>query len=186
LDEVVSSTGVTSPRAPTDDEPAPGCGVAASRVVELVADVAPFPGLETIVASYSAGLTIFDREDHIVAETPGYPCSGSSDELDAIAVGKTGGERVIVIAATSGGRNETSTWIGLFHARTLDALFAGVVEARVEDTITRGAIHLFATGLVHRHPNGTITLWGIDPGTGIYVPIMPELPHGEPELVSSR
>jgi len=185
LDDAVSSTGISEPRAPADDVVF-DCGVAASRTIELVADVAPSAGRETIVASYSGGVSVFDREDHLIAETPGYPCEGSADELDVVAFGRAYGEPMLALAATSGGYRETATWVALFRTgKSLEPVFTGVVETRADAVISRGAIYLFPGGLIHQRPGGRASLWRLDPGAKIYVPVLPEEPHDEP-LVSLR
>lgn len=182
-DAVSSSTGVDEPPAPDDSEIAPGCSVGASRTIELSADVAPAAGKETIVASYSGGITVFDREDHLVAHTPGWPCEGSADELDTIAFGTAYGEPTLAVAATSGGHREAATWVALFRTgRTLEATFTAVVETRRDDIVKRGAIHLIPGGLLYERPGGPIRFWRLDPGAKIYVPVLPETPHGEPAL----
>jgi hypothetical protein len=188
LDHAVSSTGVGVPRAPADYNVEPGCGVAASREVELVVDVARTAGRETIVATYSTGVAVFDHEDHLVMETPGYPCEGSADELDAIAVGDAYGTPMLALAATSGGRRETQTWVSLFHIgnKRLDPVFTAVVETRADDTVTSGAIYLIPEGLLYKRPGGSHALWRIDPASKIYVPVLPDTPHDEPPLVSLR
>lgn len=187
LDGAIASTGVAAPRAPDEDLLAPGCGVAASRPIELVADIAPSPGRETIVGSYSGGLAVFDREDHLVAETPGYPCEGSADELLAIAAGTAYGDPLLAVAATGGGHREAATWIALFRTgRVLEPVFTGVVETRADDAVERGAIYLLPGALLYQRPGGRARLWRLDPGARIYVPVLPETPHDEPAVVSLR
>ena len=181
LDQVVSSTGSVTPRA--DDIVDLGCSIGATRTVELVANVSPAAGNETVVASYRDGISVFDSEDHVIAETPGYPCEGSADELDVMAFGVAYGEPTLVIVATSGGHRETATWLSLFHTgRTLDAVFTGVVETRTDTEIERGAVHLFPGGLLYLLPDGRSRFWRLDPGARIYVPVLPELPHDEPAV----
>lgn len=184
LTERAASTGVEAPGAPAED-PREDCGVAASRPIELVADVAPSAGRETIVASYQSGIAVFDREDHLVAELPGYPCQGSADELDVIVAGTAYGDPVLAVAATTGGRRETSTFVALFRpGATLTPLFTAVVETRADDKITRGAIYLLPDSLLYRRPGGGTALWRLE--GGVYAPVLPETPHDEPPLVSLR
>jgi hypothetical protein len=184
LDVTASSTGILAPRAPAD-EVSDGCGVAASRTIELVADVAPSAGRETIVASYSAGVAVFDREDHLVADLPGYPCEGSADELDVVAFGTAHRLPTLAIAATSGGHRENATWIALFRTgRTLHPLFTAVVETRADGVVTQGAIYLLPDHLMYKRPGGRTSLWRLDPNANAYVPVLPEIPHDEPPLIS--
>ena len=187
LDGVVSSTGEAG-TAPAIDDLALDCGVAASRTIELVADVAPTAGRETIVASYGGGLAVYDRERQLVAEAPGYRCEGSADELVAIAAGTAFGDPLLAVAATSGGHQEAMTWVTLYATgRTLEPVFAGAVEARAGDRVERGAIYLLPGGLMMQQPAGTFRFWRLDPGARIYIPVLPVISHDEPPpLISSR
>ena len=181
--ERAASTGVQAPRAPAD-EPAEGCGVAATRPIELVADVAPSAGRETIVATYQTGIAVFDREDHLVSELPGYPCQGSADELDALVAGTAYGEPLLAAVATTGGRRETATFVALFRpGATLTPLFTAVVETRADEVVKTGGIYLLPDGLLYRRPGGGTALWRLE---DVYVPVLPETPHDEPPLVSLR
>ena len=187
--DTVSSTGISEQNAEDEsmDELSADCGVAASRTIELVADVAPSAGRETIIASYRGGISVFDREDHLVAEMPGYRCEGSADELEAIVFGRAYGEPMLAVAATGGGHRESSTWIALFRAGAkLEPVFTGVVEHRIDDVTKRGAIYLLPGALVHQAPGGTSSVWRLDPNARVYVPFLPETPHAEPPLVSRR
>jgi hypothetical protein len=176
LDVTAKSTGVA---APSSDEPSEDCGAGAMQPIKLVADVAPRAGRETIVASYAAGITIFDAEDRLIAETAGYPCEGTEDELDVIAVGNAYGTAMLALAATTGGRRETQTFVGLYRLPSLDPMFAGTVELREDERIARGSIHLFPGGLVYTRPRGLPHIWRLDPA-GVYVPVLPDEPHAEP------
>ena len=183
LDVTASSTGTLSPRP--DDEVREGCGVAASRTIELVADVAPAGGRETIVASYSGGIAVFDREDHLVVDLPGYACEGSADELDIVAFGTADRLPMLAIAATSGGHRENTTWVSLVRTgRTFHPLFTAVVATRADGVVTEGAIYVLPGHLLYRRPGGRLALWRLDPNANAYVPVLPELPHDEPLLIS--
>ncbi|MDQ3365682.1 MAG: hypothetical protein M3680_09680 [Myxococcota bacterium] len=181
LGEVVASTeDVTD----VGDLLAEGCGAGASRTLRLVADVTGTPALETVTASYSGGLVVTDAEHHVLARGAGYPCEGSADELDTLAVGGAYGHRTVVIAATAGGRRETATWVGLFRpgfGGALDPVFTGEVERRVGDVVERGNIWLVPDGLLHQPPGGPTSYWPFDPVGHAYVPYGPlerrEPPH---------
>ena len=184
LDGAVTAT---STAIAVSDELAVDCGVDAMRTVELVADVAPAAGRERIVGSYAGGLTVFDREERVVTSAPGYRCEGTADELLAIAVGTAHGQRLLAIAVTSGGHREAATWVTLFRTgATLEPVFTGTVELRDGDRTVQGAIHLVRDGLLYRRPNGPVRFWRLDPGTRYYVPVLPDVPHDEPSLVSLR
>jgi hypothetical protein len=184
LDGVVSATS-TGPRSV--DELPMDCGVDAMRTVELVADVAPAAGRETIIASYTSGITVLDRAERVVMATPGYRCEGSADELGAVAVGRAYGDRLLAVAVTSGGHNEAATWVTLFRTGTqLEPVFTGVVEHRVSDRTTRGWIYLLPGGLLYQRPGGPLRFWRLDPGTRYYLPVLPDVPHDEPPRVSVR
>ena len=154
LDDAKTATG-SDPRVPADLEVAPDCGVAASRTIELR------DGRETIAASYSGGITIFDHEDRVVVEARGRACAGSADELQALSVGTAWGERMIAMATTSGGRRETETTVALYTMR-LEPLFTGVVETRMNDKVARGAIQLLPRGVLYKSPRGEPTLVAYD------------------------
>lgn len=183
LDNAISSTGLTSQRSPP--EPAgEDCGAGAAREIEIVADVAPARGNENIVATYAGGIAVFDREGGLIAKTPGYSCEGSQDELEVVAVGTAHGRRVLAIAATSGGRRETVTWLSLFHTgATLEPVFTAIVEQRADLRVERGWVYLLPGALLYERPGGTPRLWTLDPGSSIYIPPYGDLPHDEPPLV---
>jgi hypothetical protein len=180
LHVTAKSTGASTPA----DEPPEDCAASAMRSIELVADVSPRAGRERIVASYATGIVVHDSEERTVAETNGFPCEGSGDELDVVAVGDAYGVPMLALAATTGGRRETQTFVGLYSLPALDPMFAGTVERREDERITRGSIHLFPGGLVYARPGGLPRLWRLDP-VGVYVPVLPEEPHAEPIAVSA-
>jgi hypothetical protein len=181
LDVAASSKGVGEPAAPLEGDELEGCSVGASRTIELVADVMPPAGRETIIASFSGGIAVFDREDHLLAETRGYRCEGSADELDLVAVGSVYGKPTLAVVATTGGRRETSTFVGLYAIapNAIEPVFTGAVEAQTDDTIERGTIVLLPGGLVYRSPGGNAHAWRRDEATGVYVPVVDEAPHDE-------
>jgi hypothetical protein len=86
---------------------------------------------------------------------------------------------MLALVATTGGRRETQTFVGLYRLPSLDAMFAGTVELREDERITRGSIHLFPGGLVYTRPRGLPRIWRLDPA-GVYVPVLPAEPHAEP------
>lgn len=192
LSNAVVSEGpsaTASRRLPDVSDLPSGCGADAYRGVELTADVTPDPGPETIVASFANGVVIYDREEVVVASSPGYRCAGSSDAIDAIAAGHAYGDRTIVLAGTSGGRMERDTWVGLFRLGAGDRVepaFAAVVEQIRGDEVTRGDLRLLPHALLYRPPGGVPMLYMFDPVAGAYlVPgaLRDEGPHEPPVAV---
>jgi hypothetical protein len=151
----------------------PTCGSGAVTGLELRADVAPAPGTETVLASYARGTVVVGSEGQVLATTPGYPCAGTSDALEVLAVGRAFGQPTIVIAATTGGRREQLTWLGLFRVGSsgrLEATFSGEVEERADGEVRRGSITILPGALLHRSPDGELVFWIFDEPAGIYVP----------------
>ena len=140
-------------------------------------------GGQTITATYTTGIRVENAEGVEVASSPGYPCLGSADTLEGLAVGTIFGERAIILTFTSGGRNEQWTWVGVYRVGfggTLDALFAGVVEHR-EDGIQRtGSITFIPGALIYRPPGARPSLWVFDPVVDTYVPRGPFGHEGVP------
>jgi hypothetical protein len=168
----------------------PNCGSGAVPAIELHADVAPPVGEETILVSLSQGVLVLDGEGRLVAETPGYACAGSADELEAVAAGDAGAP-TIVIAATTGGHRESSTWITLLRVdeRRLDAVFTGTVELRDGETTKRGSIVLLPNALIYRHPALQPALWVFDPVARAYLLPGTEIDYSHddgPAQVSTR
>jgi hypothetical protein len=151
----------------------PSCDEGMPSGLSLVADVAPAAGPETILASFAHGVMVYGREGQLIASTPGFPCAGSADEIEVLAVGTAFGVPTIVIAATTGGRREQLTWLGLYriglHGR-LEAVFAGGVEYREDGIVRRGSVTILPEALLVRDPRGGVGLWVFDPSGGVYVP----------------
>jgi hypothetical protein len=169
----------------------PECSTGAHPGIAIDADVAPPAGDETILVSLAHGLVVVDREGKLVTEAPGYHCNGTADELEAIAAGDAFGARTIAIAATSGGHNESSTWVSLFRidGRRLDPVFTGTVEERRGDTTASGAIFLVPNALLYRHPRGQTSLWIYNPEARAYVQPGQELDRdhdGPSQTISQR
>lgn len=156
-----------------DAESDPSCDEATSTGLALVANVAPASGPETILASFAQGVMVYGREGELIAATPGFPCAGSADEIEVLAAGTAFGVPTIAITATTGGRREQLTWIGLYrvglHGR-LEAVFTGAVEQREDGIVRRGSITILPGALLVRDPLGGVGFWVIDPVSGVYVP----------------
>lgn len=165
----------------------PECSTGAYPGIAIEADVAPAPGLETVMVSLAHGIVVTDRDGALVTEAPGYHCEGSADELEAIAAGNAFGAPTIAIAVTSGGHRESSTWVSLFRidGRRLDPVFTGTVEERRGTTVQRGAIFLLPNALLYRHPGGTPSIWLYNSDARAYVQpgVQLDYRHDGPDLV---
>ena len=149
--------------------------------LSLEADVAPTPGRERIIASYSQGMFVLDAEHHVLAQATGFTCQGSSDELVAIAAGDGAiGTPLVALAATSGGRVESTTWLTLYRVSNggeLQPVFIGEVERHASQTTRTGTVTLIPGGLVYVDPAGTISLWTYDAELGRYVERITNRPY---------
>ncbi|HSK00722.1 MAG TPA: hypothetical protein VK932_05750 [Kofleriaceae bacterium] len=168
-------------RSPPDD-----CATTSDAGFALAAELLPaVPGLETVLASYTAGVVVLDARGRRVASTPPLSCRGSVDAIEGIAVGELlRGEPVIALAATSGGRAERTTWL-LFLAPRGEALapiFAVPVEEHRGPAVATGEVTRLPGGaLRYRSPRGAISRWTYDPAAGRYVmreELRPEPPPG--------
>lgn len=162
----------------------PSCDDAAYPGLALKTDLGGPAGRETIVASYSHGVLVYGSEGQLVASTPGYPCEGSADDLEVLGFGHAFGAPTLVLAATTGGRREQLTWLGLYRVGLngrLEATFAGAIEQREDGIVRRGSVTLLPGALLHRSPDGELTYWIYDSEGGVYVPRGslngPEIPH---------
>ena len=164
-----------------DDEPE--CAPGAYTSLRLTADVAPTAGKETIVASLVAGMSVISSEGVELAAMPGYPCEGTADGIDVLSVGKVFGEPTIVLAITTGGHREQLTWLGVYrvgdHGR-IDALFAGVIEQRVDGHVVSGDVTFIPGALLYHRPGGETSLWVFDPVAHSYLPRGPFGHEAEP------
>ena len=119
-----------------------------------------------VLASYSQGVFVLDGRGHLVARAPGLPCNGSADELVALAHGNAWvGTPLVALAATSGGRAESVTWLTLYRvgdAGTLEPVFSGTVERHGDRQTSTGVVTIVPGGLIYRAPEGTTSLWTWD------------------------
>jgi hypothetical protein len=155
-----------------DWEPSEACPADAYGGLELDADLVPAAGDERVIATFSRGLAVLDRDGHAIASAPGLPCEGSADELLALAAGDAWiGTPVLALAATTGGHRESSTWLTLYRVAGADLvpIFSGEVERHAGHTTRTGTVMLFPGGLVYRAPSGEAQIWRYDPEHGRYV-----------------
>lgn len=130
-------------------------------------------GSQTITATYTTGIRVENAEGIEIAASPGYPCLGSADTLEALAVADIFGEPAIILSFTSGGRNEQWSWVGVYRVGfggAIDPLFAGVVEHRVDGIVRTGSVTFLPGSLIYRPPGARDTLWVFDPVVHTYVP----------------
>ncbi|HVK87429.1 MAG TPA: hypothetical protein VM513_25105 [Kofleriaceae bacterium] len=156
------------------------CSAGARVTLGLTVDLGE--GRQHVVASYAGGIAVFDAEAMRLAGTPGYPCAGSADELEVLAVGNAFGVPTVAAVLTTGGRREAVTWLGLYRVGfggRLEAVFAGAIEHRDGDRVLRGNVTLLPKALLHREPTGEVILWTWDDGAGVYVPrpALEPIPH---------
>jgi hypothetical protein len=166
-DEVARRIDTWSELADVDPE----CSTGNYPGIAIEADVAPTPGLETVMVSLAHGIVVTDREGALITEAPGYHCEGSADELEAVAAGDAYGAPTIAIAVTSGGHRESETWVTLFRVddRRLDPVFTGTVEQRRGNDLERGSVMLLPGALLYRAPGGEPTLWFYNSDAHAYV-----------------
>jgi hypothetical protein len=154
-------------------EPAEECAASAYGGLRLSADVSEAKGTEEIIASYTQGVFVLAGDRRLIAQAPPFECEGSADELIAIAAGNAAiGTPVIALAASSGGRTASVTWLTLYRVATdgvLQPIFAGEVERHHDDTTRTGIVTLVPGGLVHRDPQGTLGIWIYDAKLGRYI-----------------
>jgi len=163
-------------RDPVDD-----CVASAYGGLEMRADVSANEGEERVLASYTQGVFVLDRDRHLLAQAPGVECAGSSDELVAMAAGDAAiGTPVIALAATTGGRTENVTWLTLYRVADsgeLQPVFVGEVERHQGDTARTGVVTLIPGGLVYRDTRGSIGLWLYSSELGRYVELFTGRPN---------
>lgn len=154
-------------------DPEPSCDDLTSSGYALTANVTGTGANETILASFAHGVMVYGREGELLAATPGFPCSGSADGIDVLAVGTAFGVPTIAIVATTGGRREQLSWLGLYRVGLngrLEALFAGAIEQREDGIVRRGSVTFLPGALLVRDPMGGVGFWTFDQVSGVYIP----------------
>jgi hypothetical protein len=119
-----------------------------------------------VLASFSQGMFLFDKNHQLQGQVPGFQCAGSADELVSMAVGDAFLDSpVIALAATSGGRAESITWLGLYKVSktgTLDPVFIGTVERHDDHQTHTGTVTIVPGGLIYHAPEGATSVWTYD------------------------
>lgn len=155
--------------------PDPACTTSADAGFALAAELHEAPGLETVMASYTAGVVVLDARGRRLASAPPFPCRGSADTLEGIVVidgDVLAGEPAIAIAATAGGRAERTTSLLLLALRgaELTEIFAAPVEEWRGPEVSAGALTRLPRGaLRYRAPDGAISEWTYDREAGRFV-----------------
>jgi hypothetical protein len=148
------------------------CSAAAGGGLAIAADVAPAPGTEEVLASYTQGVLVLDSHGRVIASAPAPACQGSADDLEVVAAGGAQLDGpVIALAATGGGHRASSTWLGLYRVvnGAVAPIFAGVVEDRTGGRTRTGEVTLLPGALLYRAPSGEQTLWVYRPEHHRYV-----------------
>jgi hypothetical protein len=162
-------------------EPVDDCVASAYGGLSLAADVSDVAGEERIVASFTQGVFVFDRERHLLAQAQPFVCEGAADELVALAAGDASiGAPVIVLAASSGGRSESVTWLTLYRVANdgeLQPIFSGEVERHEGDRTRTAVVTLVPGGLIYRDLRGGLGVWLYDGELGRYVELFTSLPN---------
>jgi hypothetical protein len=153
--------------------PNASCVADAYGGIEVVANVAPAPGDELVLASYSQGVFVLGRGGNVLASSPGRVCEGSQDSLDGVEIIRTlDGDVRIGVITTMGGRAENVTSLELLalgHGDSLDRVFEGELQ-RVESNTTRtGSVTLMYGALLYTRPIGGTSLWRLDRKANRYV-----------------
>lgn len=179
-DATFASSDERASMLPLELDPEASCGPAAYGALTLIADIGPPAGLETIVGSFARGVIVVGADGERIAASSSVPCYGTADALESMAVGRAWNERVLALVVTSGGRRESSTWLGIYRVRDrgFEKVFSGAVEHYDDGVVRTGRVTLVPGGLFHRDPNGDLTWWGFERGSRTLQPhrITPAVP----------
>lgn len=120
-------------------------------------------GDERVLASYTQGIVVLDKSKNAVAHAPPFTCQGSADELVALSAGDAWiGTPVLALAATTGGKNESITWLTLYRTSDLAPIFTGVVERHEGHRTRTGIVFVYPGGLLYQPPSGGPQIWRYD------------------------
>ena len=128
---------------------------------------------EKVEATYEDGITVRDAEGRVVARGSGFERSGgSADAIEGVAVGDAQiGSRVIALAATTGGHNESVTWLTLYRVdgESLQPVFRAEVERHLDRTTKTGLVTVLPGGVIYQDIEGHSSIWLYDESLGRYV-----------------
>jgi hypothetical protein len=179
-DATIATSDERASTLPLELDPETACDPPAYGALTLTADVGPSLGVETIIGSYARGILVLAADGERVAVSAGFPCIGTADQLEGLAVGRAWNERVVAIVVTTGGRREASTWLGLYRVgtRSFESVFSGIVEHFEDGVVRSGQVTIVPGGLIHRDPSGDMMWWGFERGSRTLQPhrISPTLP----------
>ena len=155
-------------------DPDPSCDPQLHAGFSIAGPLAPTSRPVTVMASYAEGVIVFGAEGELLASTPGFPCMGSADQLEVLALGRAFLEPTIVVVATTGGRREQITWLGLYRVgddRRLAPVFTAAVEHSEDGIVRRGRITLLPDALLYEPPGDEpVELWTFDPRVHAFTP----------------
>lgn len=133
------------------------CTAAAYGAFELTV------GDQRVLASYTQGIVVLDKQHDAVAHAPPFTCQGSADDIVALEVGDAWiGAPVLAFAATTGGKNESITWVTLYRLGDLVPVFTGVVERHEGRRTRTGVVLVYPGGLIYQPPTGPSQVWRYD------------------------
>jgi len=127
-------------------------------------------GEQRVLASYTQGIVVLDKNKNAVAHAGPFTCQGSADEILALEAGDAWIDTpVLAFAATTGGKNESVTWLTLYRASDLAPLFTGVVERHEGRRTRTGVVLVYPGGLLYQPPAGAPQVWRFDPDQHRYI-----------------
>jgi hypothetical protein len=145
---------------PAEDQ----CSASAYGGFELTVDD------QRVLASYTQGIVVLDNNKNAVAHTPPFTCQGSADDIVALQAGDAWiGTPVLAFAATTGGKNESITWLTLYRMSDLAPVFTGIVERHQGQRTRTGIVLVYPGGLLYQPPTGAPQVWRFDADQHRYI-----------------
>jgi hypothetical protein len=120
---------------------------------ELVADVAPAEGRETIRATISQ-VRVSDAKGAVIATAPAFAPVGSADEV--VGIRMTHG--LIAVTTTLGGHRESTSLTSLYRldGRDLTCVFSAPIVEVEDDARSEGMLLVLPTTLIYRAPHAEL------------------------------
>jgi hypothetical protein len=154
---------------PIDDQ----CVAGKYGGLELTSELAPAAGDERVLGSFAQGVVVLGADGHLIARSQAFTCQGSADELVSLAAGDAWiGSPVLALAATSGGKNENTTWLTLYRVAgkgELAPIWSGEVEHHQGHVTTSAVVLVYPGGLLYQSPSGVTQIWRFDPDQHRYI-----------------